>query len=367
MAIPFNIYFDDDAYVKTTKALHIVFIILIVLSNGALIFRIWSQKQFFYSAKYLLLVSLSIGDIFLALYSLVIQTWVLFQDLSQREAGCRLTITAAVYKTFLLNFVHGTGLVTLSAEYIHRCRSNRQRTKTQTDILSGMFISCIPWMLGLAIILPLAIVGIDFDTCNGWYEISRLHAVYILSFILPAVIAIVTAICASCVKKDLIPQQQIELTPQQNQAFSIQSSQWETQDAPVCVGYHKHQDQQNDYTPQSTPQYNYPPQTAPYNNYPQQYPPPSTPAMNNTQFNYVVKGRNYEKNTILSLAFLFFFLVLPQAIFYVTYDLNLLENSDLFLPVVVYTGIHDGLMWLAYLRSVITPLLAINQSYLRHA
>ncbi|XP_059176860.1 uncharacterized protein LOC131956440 [Physella acuta] len=381
--------FDFDAYIKTTKALHIVFIIVIVLCNGALIFRIWRQKQFFYSAKYLLLVSLSIGDIFLALFSMVVSTRTLFQDFAIGELTCSLLLTVGVYQTHLINFVHGTGLVVLSAEYMHRCRSNSQRTKTQTDILRGFAISCVPWILGLVIILPLTMAYMDMETCKGVFPISRLQAAGIVSTILPAVIALVTAICVSCIKKDHVPQQQIELTPQQNQVFSNQVSQWNTQGAPVIDGYNK----QPEMTPQNThptptaPQYNYPPQTAPYTNYPQQYPPPSyispptyTPAMNNTQVNNVVIGLNpnphitttpvvinNEKNKILSLALLFFFLVVPQVIFYLAYDLNMDINHNFALPKVAYYSIHDGLMWLMLLRPIFTPLMVIAPSYLQHA
>ncbi|XP_059176840.1 uncharacterized protein LOC131956423 [Physella acuta] len=319
---------DSDALLKTTKALYIIFIILIVLCNGALIFRIWSQKHFIYSAKYLLLVSLSIGDIFLALFSLVISTRDVFQDFAKEELTYRLWITSDVYQTHLINFVHGTGLVVLSAEYIHRCRSNNQRTKTKTDILRGLAISCVPWNLGLVLILPIYMVGID------------LQAVYTVSTIVPAVIALVTAICVSCIKKDHVPQQQIELTPQQNQVFSNQSSQWNTQGAPVIDGYNKQ--------PEMTP-------------------------LNNYQFNNVVLELNpnphittpplvinNEKNKILSLALLFFFLVVPQAIFSMAYDYNAL-------PYVAYYAINNGLIWLMLLRPIVTPLIAIAPSYLQHA
>ncbi|XP_059176852.1 uncharacterized protein LOC131956435 [Physella acuta] len=378
-----------DAYIKTTKALYIIFIILIVLCNGALIFRIWSQKQFFYSAKYLLLVSLSIGDIFLALYSLVILTRLWFHDFSIGEATCSLLLTAVVYQAYLINFVHGIGLVVLSAEYIHRFRFNRQRTKTQTDILRGLAISCVPWILGLVIILPLLMVGVDLETCDELDNMSRLQAAGIVSTIVPAVIALVTAICVSCIKKDRVPQQQIELTPQQNQVFSNQVSQWNTQGAPVIDGYNKQPEMtpQNSHPTQTAPQYNYAPQTSPYNNYLQQCPPSSymgppaynssyTPAMNNTQLNNVDIELNpnphitttpvvinNEKYKILSLALLFFFLVVPQAIFFLAYSLN----HNLALSKVAYYTIHDGLVWLMLLRPIITPLMVIAPSYLQHA
>ncbi|XP_059176863.1 uncharacterized protein LOC131956442 [Physella acuta] len=392
MDVLYNPDFDFDTYLTTTKALHISFIILIVLSNGALIFRIWLQKHFFYSAKYLLLVSLSIGDIFLALYSLVISTRIWFQDFSKGELTCTLWITAGVYQTHLINFVHGTGLVVLSAEYIHRCKSNSQRTKTPTDILRGLAISCVPWILGLVIILPLSLAGKDLETCDDQFTISRQQAEGIVSTILPAVIALVTAICVLCIKKDHVSHQQIELTPQQNQVFSNQVSQWNTQGAPVINGYNKHPEMtpQNTHLTSTAPQYNYPPQTAQYTNYPLQYPPPSfmsppayntsfTPAMNNTQVNNAVIRLNpnphittpplvlnNEKNKILSLALLFFFLVVPQAIFYLAFNLNINRNHNLALPKVAYYAIHDGLMWLMLLRPILTPLMAIAPLYLQH-
>ncbi|XP_059176854.1 uncharacterized protein LOC131956436 isoform X1 [Physella acuta] len=369
---------DVEALQYATKALLIIFIIVITISNGALVIKIMRRKHFLYSPKYLLLISLAVGDIFLALFALVIQAKIMFQMHELGLDGCRIGMYSNVYENYLLNFVYGIGLVVLSAELVYRRRSNRPRTTTHFDLIHSFLISSVPWFLGLIIVLPLAMAGQDPDMCRLSFTLERTNAQIVVSMVLPACLALVTAVVVVCFKMDRGYVQHLEMTSGDQTLASGQGTdgivaQHRQQDALNLPPYNANQPY---YPPQNPPYYppqnptNYPPHNPPYP--PQGCYPHQGYINNSTNVNNltVVVNDNVptipstnaiypEQNKILSLALIFFFLVTPLAVYYLV-SLNGTMTSSALTNIVF----GQGLMWLMLLRPFVTAVVTSQTAYL---
>ncbi|XP_059176838.1 uncharacterized protein LOC131956420 [Physella acuta] len=384
-------------YLAASKGLHIVFIILILLSNVILLFKVSRQNRFLYSTKCIILISLAFGDAFCALFSLVAQTKAMFQEYPIGPS-CSLSLSASVYEYHLLNFVYGAGLVTLCAEYVHRRKTTTPGTATQKDFLRAVLISSVPWFLGLIIVLPLTMAGVDLGLCQLNYTLDRLRAQTIVSTILPAVIAVCISSVLAYGNCQPGHTQTTELNTAQRPAFGYIETAPPTYDhqaPPYTQSTHAHypvqnqhlpayhqpsyqqQPQQISYQPQQMSNYSYEPSNvfspqkfngslenngSPYYTGSPQFAgsphntglPATTHTAATTSFN--------ERYKILTLAVTFFFLVMPQAVFYLAYTISHLAV----LPGVTYTALTDGFMYLMLLRPVITPIITSQSSYLKY-
>ncbi|XP_059151794.1 uncharacterized protein LOC131938012 [Physella acuta] len=358
---------DMDALQNAAKALLIIFIILITISNGALVIKIMRQKQFFYSPKYLVLISLAVGDIFLALFALVIQAMMFFQLHEDGFDGCRLGFYSNVYENYILNFVYGTGLIVLSAEFVYRRRSNRPRTTTHFDLIRSFLISSFPWLLSLLIILPLSMSGVDLESCRLNFTLDRKNAQIVVSTVLPACLAVIAAVVIACFKMDRGYVQHLEMTPGDQTLASGQcvdnfGAQHREPDANAPANnanpaYHP------SYLPPYSPGQNQP-QAPPMGHFAQQI------YINNSSNTAVVVNDNIptmpsanaiypEQNKILFLALIFWFLVTPLAFYYLV-----VINAEIRSSAVMSIAFNQGLMWLMLLRPVVTAIVTSQTDYI---
>ncbi|CAL1547989.1 unnamed protein product [Lymnaea stagnalis] len=144
-----------------------------------------------YKPKSLTVFSLAIGDVFLALFSMVVYTKYLFED-DFFENHCHLFITAGVYRFYLNTFVYGIGLIVLGLEIILHHRISCLSKLYQ--VVCSMVASSIPWILGLIIILPLALANIDVNHCRSTSSRDQLKNLLVVSIIIPASGAIITSV-----------------------------------------------------------------------------------------------------------------------------------------------------------------------------
>ncbi|XP_059176851.1 uncharacterized protein LOC131956434 [Physella acuta] len=379
---------DVEAVQYATKALLISFIIVITISNGALVIKIMRRKHFLYSPKHLLLISLAVGDIFLALFALVIQAKLMFQMHELGLEECRKGIYSNVYANYLPNFVYGFGLVVLSVEFVYRRRSKRRRTTGNYELLRSFLISSLPWFHGLyLIVLPQTFAGVDLNTCRLSFTLERTSGQIVVSMVLPACLALITAVVVVCFKIDRGYVQHLEMTSGDRTFAS-------GQDTEDIIAQHRQPDAMNVpaynadppyYQSQSSPYYSpqitlYPTQNPPY--YPPQdapnYPPhnPYYPlhdyVNNSSNVNNltVVVNDNIptipstnaiypEQNKILSLALIFFILVTPLAVYYLV-----ALNTDLTSSALTNIVLEQGLMWLMLLRPFVTAVVTSQSAYI---
>ncbi|XP_059176858.1 uncharacterized protein LOC131956438 [Physella acuta] len=405
-------YFPD-----ARKAILIILIISITASSVYLIVKIMRQKQYQYSPKYLLLVSLAVGDILLALFALVVRVQSLFRKTESGLETCRLNFYSDMYSNHFINFVYGVGLIVLAAEFVYRRRCNRPRTTTHFDLVRSFVICIVPWLLGLIVMLPLGLAGVDLETCNVYAGLEITRAQIVVSTILPACLAVIAAVVVVCFKMDRGYVQHLEMTSGDQTLASGQctddiAAQHKQPDAinvpaynlnpPYNPSYYPPQNQTsgdqtlasgqgtddiaaqhrqpdainvpaNNLNPPHNPSY-YPPQNQPHNPPMGYYPNPGNVNTGSSINNVIiVTNDSYpiippinaiypEQKKILSLAFIFFFLVTPQMICVLILISNVPES--LTMVGLIFTA---GFNWLTLFRPVVTALVSAQSGYLTQA
>ncbi|CAG5130520.1 unnamed protein product [Candidula unifasciata] len=199
---------DYVAILDAYKGLSICFIISITLSNCVLIFKTIQKGRFIYTPRSLILISLAIGDIFLALFGLVVLARQFFEGLFRiSDFACSTKQAFTSYVYFLIHFVYGVGLIVLALEFVQRNRTPQPNVNATSSIVKSIVYSAFPWISGLVIILPLTIANAyiygyknGIDVCAIFVSLSRVNAMYVVSVILPAIVAVGVCGAVMCVK-----------------------------------------------------------------------------------------------------------------------------------------------------------------------
>uniref|UniRef100_A0A2C9LZE3 G-protein coupled receptors family 1 profile domain-containing protein n=1 Tax=Biomphalaria glabrata TaxID=6526 RepID=A0A2C9LZE3_BIOGL len=179
---------DREAMMITSKVFLIIFIIAILIINGLLLAKHVRKTYFWNSPKNLTFISMAIGDIFLALFPLVVEAKFIFDfDMSMAD-NCSLNLAYESYMYHLIHFVYGVSLVLLNVEILFRLRL--QYFVFLKKYLVPVLGSCIPWFLGLIIVLPLCLS--HTYRCKTWYTVET----FSVTVIVPACLALTTS-CVS--------------------------------------------------------------------------------------------------------------------------------------------------------------------------
>ncbi|CAL1546468.1 unnamed protein product [Lymnaea stagnalis] len=373
--------YDAEADLIANKGLHIIFIIAILLANGLLIFNNVRKGDVMYKPKTLTILSLSIGDVLMALFPMVVATRMFFGDFAQRTMPCSLITTYTVYMPYLITFVYGLGLMVLGLEIVqhHKISSLSKNSK----LICSLIASSIPWILGLIIILPLGLANIDMDTCENSQTIDQFKALIVLGILLPACGAVITSIIAKCIDQILYLYQQL-VSSHPQVMVDLNTHTMAYANAP-------HNEQQGP-TP-TTPGNPHPrPSTLQAQTYAahMQFPnsqrhvkhmynlPSTQPYALPAQPHYIRSGNQnsnsfivptplvtmetavevpidttQRRNRLLVISIIYFILVTPLAIFHLGY-----LNPDVTpMGVVASVTIGNIVYWLNVIRSVITPLI----------
>ncbi|CAG5118064.1 unnamed protein product [Candidula unifasciata] len=183
-------YIDYDALESANKSLAVGFI-GIFFANSVLIRKIFKKGGCLYTPKSLTMISLAIGDIFLALFSLLVYARIIFDDFNPSCATYRASV---VYMYFLIHFVFGCGLIVLTAELVYRYRTQSPVGRTPKNITKSIFCSACPWILGVVVVLP-----ITMAPCSENLTMGRQRTMYGVSVVFPAVVSFVVAVAAMCI------------------------------------------------------------------------------------------------------------------------------------------------------------------------
>ncbi|KAK3722356.1 hypothetical protein RRG08_041959 [Elysia crispata] len=187
---------DYDAREIAWKVLIVTTIVLTLLWNAALLYKIvraaggvaailTGQR----GPRHQTFVSLIIGDVFVALFTMVIRARVLFEN--DTSLTCRSFVLADFYFQFIMPFVYGVGLVVLAVEgMMFRRRARAAHSSQSPGALVSLAISSVPWIFGIIIALPLTIAGADLDKCQVNFTLSRLRAILYVCQLLPVAMAI---------------------------------------------------------------------------------------------------------------------------------------------------------------------------------
>lgn len=181
---------------NTERWLPIFFIVLIIVSNSLLILKISRNRGYIYHRRNLILMSLATGDIFLALFPLIVY--------ARRHFGvdhsCGIVNAEQVYLHFLIHFVYGAGLITLAMELVVRYNGPMETGPTAKNIVKSLVFSVVPWILGLTVVLPLTKSSFPLtDTCE-FISTIWIKIVLIISVLLPACMAFIVCIAVKCTR-----------------------------------------------------------------------------------------------------------------------------------------------------------------------
>lgn len=341
---------DHDALSTATKALSVIFIVLICTANAILIYIIARTARFMYSPKFLILISLAIGDIFFALFSLVVNARVTFEDV---RLPFGTTLTATYYQMFYISFVYGVGLIIMAVEIILRHKRVTPFLK-RYQIVEAFAFSALPWLLLLVIILPLTLVGVDWETHEVKATTQRVKAMYWVSVLVPAILAVVISLVITFIK--LAPVQKTWQSPDERVVSATYTAHSEQRhstrnshetESPQRYKFHGVQlNQQGMPNSQHTHQHSSTAQQ-PTNHQPDvifRSPSPSTATSTNP-----VK----EKCGLLFAATIYLICVVPQASMYVT---------DIEVSLYVFVILLHSFYWLCNVRSILTPCIWILYS-----
>ncbi|CAG5118067.1 unnamed protein product [Candidula unifasciata] len=209
--------FDIVAFSDGTKGLIVCFIITILLANFYLIYVTVRKGGFFYRAKSLTMISMAIGDIFLALFPLIVLARAIFEG-PELSLPCSTTRASTVYLKFLIHFVYGFGLITLAVELVHRYKTQQKQEKTTRNIIQSVIYSAVPWLLGLIVVLPVTLANLRGPYSDaeqpGPYAIltpfllrcfdgltkKKGLSMYGVCVLLPAPLAVVVCIIMMCIR-----------------------------------------------------------------------------------------------------------------------------------------------------------------------
>uniref|UniRef100_A0A2C9L2F1 G-protein coupled receptors family 1 profile domain-containing protein n=1 Tax=Biomphalaria glabrata TaxID=6526 RepID=A0A2C9L2F1_BIOGL len=338
------------------KALTVIFILLICLINGALIVTQVRKPMFYQKVKLMMIISLAIGDIFFALFPLVVQARLLFED-DKSFMTCRLSTNTTTYMSFLIHFVYGLGLVVLAAEVFLRNRIQSIHDN-RYKIVTAVAASSVPWILGLIIILPLCMSNVDYE--SYCINSQSLESMFGVSVFLPVSLSIVVSIVLSCVH---LP------TSQQGQAISTNQQPIVVSQQTVAQQGHLTQYPPQDYAPGNV-HYN-PLNSNPYPQNAVSYPYPANQQVMNqssavninlnqgvSTIQVIPMNQRAEGQRLFLISIIFGLMVVPISA--VT-----LRAADIFwLALMVKIVVTKFVYWLMVARSCLTPLIMIGYSNL---
>jgi hypothetical protein len=189
---------DNYVLVRFDKVLSILFIVLIFTANGRLLLKIVRTPKYFTSPKFTVLISLAIGDLLNGIYSLLVETLFLFEKVDLNN-NCVVWMTSKIYHDFVLSLIYGVGVMLLAFEVVAR-HLRRNTTPPKRQGLLSFSLSIIPWLIGLAIVVPLMTEEIDWVKCNYQFPNSITFRLYYLCNIVPPVGAIIFCCVVKCMK-----------------------------------------------------------------------------------------------------------------------------------------------------------------------
>ncbi|XP_012944543.1 5-hydroxytryptamine receptor 2B [Aplysia californica] len=149
-------------------ALFVIFILLIIVINTAIVVFIVASKAMRQSSRHILIVSVCLGDLLMGLFVLPA-----LLDLGTRHGenigDCSVFYAMRLFADFLIPSVTTLGMLALNIDYILRlCYSAYSEGATRTTLILVLFLT--PWVVSCALLIPLYIDGLNATRGSYWWE-----------------------------------------------------------------------------------------------------------------------------------------------------------------------------------------------------
>lgn len=180
----------------------LIVIISIICINVLLIYKIVieARKKTNSSnrSKHMIILFQAVCDILVGLFPLNIRLHGLQDDAAMENTSCWKRILAHTYLFHLMPFIHATGIVLLVAESALFWRRQGRQPGYQPEknwcSVKNILVSSLPLALGVLAVGPLVLTGFDYKTCSvESYSLSRFQSFYWVSIIVPGFLAVVSA------------------------------------------------------------------------------------------------------------------------------------------------------------------------------
>ncbi|GFN83671.1 hypothetical protein PoB_001017700 [Plakobranchus ocellatus] len=163
---------DWEALKKVDQALIVISIILAILINFLLLYKVVRAAGGLSSLlksprgpRFQTLVSLTLGDILVALSSFVVLARLLFEG--EANISCRTMVLSHDYQVFIMPFVYGMGLAVLLTEWVIFRRRLRKAPASRMGqgamVIWSVGMTALPWVWGIVFVLPLSIADVDMS------------------------------------------------------------------------------------------------------------------------------------------------------------------------------------------------------------
>ncbi|KAK3756304.1 hypothetical protein RRG08_064790 [Elysia crispata] len=189
---------DWKARLDADKSLCVIIMALTLLVNCALFLMILHATGGLFALfkhprapRYLTIVGLMIGDISTTFYCMcvaAIEVELFKQSNSERflnknrpYTSCTHIFMAELLFMYLMPFVYGLAFMILAAEGIYRrLKIRAEVTLESPNVLVSLVIAALPYKIGMAVVVPLTMVNIDYKDCHALYSdhIQRLKAIH---------------------------------------------------------------------------------------------------------------------------------------------------------------------------------------------
>ncbi|KAH9503079.1 hypothetical protein Btru_075964 [Bulinus truncatus] len=357
---------DTNAMLNSIKALSVIFIILICVSNSMLLVKAFRKVSFYQSPKLMTIISLAAGDIMMAMFPLVVMAKLTFElDLSMFE--CRLNTAYETYYGYLLHFVYSMGLISLGIEVLIRSKLRSLCSPSLTAVVMGG----VPWFSGLIIILPLCMAKMDYVRCINY---ESLASMYTIAVFLPASLAVVLLIIFNFIRLPVDEQVHQPVIDSDLQPTSVDShevialQQISSNNAESNVIGASSDYQTATYHNVQNPapgcsHFPYQPYSPNYQDVAQYSPMQQGQVLQTTatvvhqtqpgDTTYVPDMRSRELQRLLRMSIIFFLMVVPYAAIILSTGGDIFHSKSIKIAVQVFN-------WLMVARSCLTPLIMIS-------
>ena len=238
--------------------------------------------------------------------------------------SCERGLDAWIYANFYLPFVHSLGLVLLCVELFWR---GNIQTRVRHALLVCLCVTLTPWILGLVLVVPLVMVGLESDSCGYMGDMTSVHrtrAEYMVSMVTPAVAAACAAVFVYLAKVNTVSEVHDPRVSQSDVTVVREVGQ-SAQTQPKYFG-----GEQND---QST---------------------------RNSSLTTVSEDVKMEQRALLLSGVSNLLLTIPFPLFVIGYRFNDVAED---LDILTDTVLNDLFLWMLPLRSVVTPIVWLCCDY----
>ena len=170
---------DVETGVKVWEVFLLVSLVLTVVLNVALLGRIVQMADGLVAVitgargpRFQTLISMSIGDIMLALFPLLMEVRTRFELNRDRNMSdyCRMGVLSYYYVEFIMPLVYIVGLLVLTIDCCLFRLRNATAIQPSPGVMVSLAVSAVPWIIGFIIALSLTTIIEDLHNCDETFS-----------------------------------------------------------------------------------------------------------------------------------------------------------------------------------------------------